>query len=152
MSAGTNNILFRPIPMPSNGVCLFPLGTLKIYVQTSVHAQEPDPGIWSEQGLRLCSHLVPEHWCLGIGHKIEMCTCREPVPTSVPLGTDTMPEFWLGYLIKGCVQFTSVLSKNHTWHHAREPSVDIAIVFSRLPENPFFLIMYILPNFLSWRF
>ena len=38
----------------------------------------------SQGGMRLCSHLVPEHYCLGIGHKIETHAHRESVPTSVP--------------------------------------------------------------------
>ena len=48
---------------------------------------------------------------LGTGHKRNTCAHREPVPNSVfeykVSGRDTMPEFWLGYLTKGCVHISA---------------------------------------------
>ena len=58
--------------------------------------------------IRLCSHLVPEHQCLGTGTK--WC-CVHTLGTQ-DVDMLAVPEFWRGYL-KKCV-FTLVPSKNRT--------------------------------------
>ena len=94
---GTEKIMSRQEPMPRNGVQIFAWGRTKSYVQT--RAQEPGTGT-------KVTMYVPEHYCLGTGHKIKTRAHREQVPTSAPeykVGMDTVPEFWHGYLIKGCI-------------------------------------------------